>query len=169
MKSSVLIGRISLAIFEFHSISFNKYVFRATVIFMNLHGTITFMSLVTSKILLLIVLLGIIVFAFAPGHWTPAWVVNHDKFSHMLVFFILAFMAKYSFPKINILTQVSLLIAFAIVIELMQLKFFNRGFSGLDLLYGLLGISLFYLMIKVFHLTGIKQYFRIKMNNETIE
>jgi len=97
----------------------------------------------SSKILLSIVLLAILVFAFSPGNWTPAWVVNHDKFSHMVVFFILAFMLKFSFPKMPVFMQLSLLIAFAFTIELLQYLFFNRGFSVIDLIYDLIGIGLF--------------------------
>ena len=96
-----------------------------------------------SKILLSIVLLGILVFAFAPGNWTPAWVVNHDKFSHMVVFFVLAFVLKFAFPKMKMILLLALLVLFAVLIEYLQLTFFNRGFSSVDILYDLIGISLF--------------------------
>ncbi len=96
-----------------------------------------------SKILLSITLIGTLVFAFAPGNWTPAWVVNHDKFSHLGVFFILAFILKFSFPQKHIFMQISLLIAFAFAIELMQYLFFNRDFSRIDIVYDLMGIGLF--------------------------
>ena len=95
------------------------------------------------RFLLTIALISIMIFALAPGNWTPAWVVNHDKFSHMVVFFILAFMLKFSFPKMPVFMQLSLLIAFAFTIELLQYLFFNRGFSVIDLIYDLIGIGLF--------------------------
>ena len=96
-----------------------------------------------SKILLSVVLLGILVFALAPGNWTPAWVVNHDKFSHMVVFFILAFLFQFAFPIMKMIKLLAMLVFFAVLIEYLQLTFFNRGFSSVDILYDLLGIGLF--------------------------
>jgi len=88
-------------------------------------------------------LLGIVIFAFAPGIWTPAWVVNHDKFSHMVVFFLLGFMMVFSFPRMKMFMLLSLLVFFAVLIEFLQFSFFNRGFSVVDILYDFIGIGLF--------------------------
>lgn len=106
------------------------------------------MSISLSKIILSMVLLGILVFAFAPGNWTPAWIVNHDKFSHMLVFFSLAMILKFSFPNISMIYHVLLLGAFALFIELFQYALFNRGFSYLDIVFDLVGILSFVVLMK---------------------
>jgi len=88
-------------------------------------------------------ILGIIIFAFAPGQWTPAWIVNHDKFSHMMVFFLLGFMMVFSFPRMKMFMLLSFLVFFAVLIEFLQFSFFNRGFSVDDILYVFIGIGLF--------------------------
>ncbi|MFK8013647.1 MAG: VanZ family protein, partial [Marinicellaceae bacterium] len=94
-----------------------------------------------SRFFLSIIFLTILVFAFAPGQWTPAWVVNHDKFSHLIVFFFLGFMVLFSWPQISKAILLAGLVGFAVFIELLQFSVFNRGFSGIDLVYDFIGIG----------------------------
>jgi len=127
------------------------------------------MSKTLSKFILLFAVLIILFFAFAPGKWTPAWVVNHDKLSHMMLFFVLAILLKITMPKIKVLTQILILIGFAISIELMQLWFFNSGFSVQDLIYDLYGIGLFVFMYLVLKTSGIQNHIRLKFYNHSVE
>ena len=97
--------------------------------------------------LFMLLLIGILFFAFSPGQWTPAWVVNHDKFVHFAVFFLLSVFLSYVFPLLNLLTHFILLLFFAILIEVVQFSLFSRGFSIEDILFGALGVLLFYLLV----------------------
>jgi len=97
--------------------------------------------------LLSLLLVSISVFAFAPGQWTPAWVVNHDKFSHMVVFFVLSVMLSLSFPKLTLAVHMCSLLSFAVLIELVQFLFVGRGFSIEDLVYDVLGVLVFYTLV----------------------
>lgn len=124
------------------------------------------MPIFIPKILLSIYLLGIVVFAFAPGNWTPAWVVNHDKFSHLMVFFFLSFMLKFSFPKMKPVLLLALLVFFAVLIELFQHSFFNRGFSSVDILYDLIGIGLFFIFVTGFQVLNLKQVLSLRQLND---
>jgi len=110
--------------------------------------------------LLSLLLVSISVFAFAPGQFTPAWVVNHDKFSHMLVFFVLSVMLSLSFPKLTLITHLFSLLSFAVLIELVQYLFVGRGFSIEDLAYDFLGILVFYsLVFWAKYKDDLKQFF----------
>ena len=99
------------------------------------------------KLLLILTSLLILIFATAPGDWTPAWIVNHDKFSHMLVFFILALMLSLALPRMKLIIHTSTIILFALSIESMQLMFAARGFSFEDILFDIAGLMLFYLLV----------------------
>ena len=57
---------------------------------------------IKSPVMFLAVLMGILLFAFAPGSWTPAWVVNHDKFVHAVVFFGLSVLLSLVFPRLKL-------------------------------------------------------------------
>lgn len=98
-------------------------------------------------VLLVLVIGGILFFAFAPGQWTPAWIVNHDKFVHFGVFFSLSVFLSYVFPRLKVLFHFSLLIWFAVLIELIQYSLFSRGFSFEDILFGVIGVLMFYLLV----------------------
>jgi hypothetical protein len=123
-----------------------------------------FMQFFSSRALLILVLIGIMLFAFSPGNWTPAWVVNHDKFSHLMAFLLLAFLLNNSLPRIKISILVVLLVSFAIGIELFQWTFVNRGFSTVDILYDLFGIGLFLIWVHVFEVVGLKKSLKMYMN-----
>jgi VanZ family protein len=97
-------------------------------------------------VLLFFIVLGVLIFAFAPGQWTPAWIVNHDKFSHMVVFFSLGVMVNFTFTKVKLYLQLIFLIMLALLIELLQYSLFNRGFSYMDIVFDLLGIVLFLIL-----------------------
>lgn len=100
-----------------------------------------------SKFLLLFVLIVVSVFAFAPGQWTPAWVVNHDKFVHLLVFFTLSIMLSFVFPSLRLIEHLAFLMVFAFLIEVVQYLFVGRGFSVADILYDVAGAVLFYFLV----------------------
>lgn len=102
------------------------------------------------KFLLVIVAVSTALFAFAPGLWTPAWIVNHDKFAHFIAFVILSSLFKLSFPKVNLVLVTVLLVTFAVLIEFFQYQFFNRGFSAKDICYDLFGIFLSVIVFKGF-------------------
>ncbi len=115
------------------------------------------------KLLLLFTMLtGILFFAFSPGRLTPAWIVNHDKLSHFSVFFMVSFMVNFSFPKMTISMQLALLFLFSLLIEIMQLTFFNRGFSLIDIGYNTLGMALFYLFLCIYYQLELNEYIQFK-------
>lgn len=110
------------------------------------------------KYLLLLSLLVISIFAFSPGHFTPAFIVNNDKAAHLVVFSILSLMMSRSFPAMQVQKNVLLLSLLALAIETIQFLFAKRGFSAEDILYDIAGVLLFVtisgcskLFLKVFH------------------
>jgi VanZ family protein len=109
-----------------------------------------------SKILLIIILLATLVFAFAPGPWTPAWIVNHDKFSHLIVFLLLGILIKLAFPITKRVIVIALLVVFAVFIETLQYTLFNRGFSIEDIVYDLFVIGLFFIIFPGFQVLKLK-------------
>jgi VanZ family protein len=100
-----------------------------------------------SKTLLVIMLIGTMLFAFAPGQWTPAWVVNHDKWVHLLVFFCLSVVLSMVLPYLKLLTHLMSLLSFACFIEYVQYNFVGRGFSIEDILFDVLGVMFLYLIV----------------------
>ena len=98
-------------------------------------------------VLLFLFVLGILIFAFSPGQWTPAWIVNHDKFAHLAVFFLLSIFLSFVFPLLKLSIHFMALFIFAILIEAAQFSLFSRGFSIEDILFGTLGVLLFYLLV----------------------
>jgi VanZ family protein len=105
---------------------------------------------VLSKVLgviLFVIVLGVLIFAFAPGQWTPAWIVNHDKFSHMVVFFGLSILLSLAIPSLSLVKHSMFLLSFAGLIEVVQYFFAGRGFSIEDLMYDFLGILVFYVLV----------------------
>ncbi len=98
-------------------------------------------------VLLLLVVGGILFFAFSPGHWTPAWIVNHDKFVHLAVFFLLSIFLSYVFSWLTLSLHFVLLFLFAVLIEAIQYSLFSRGFSVEDILFGLVGVLFFYMLV----------------------
>jgi VanZ family protein len=123
----------------------------------------TFGGFVSSKlfgILFILIVLGVLIFAFAPGQLTPAWIVNHDKFSHMVVFFALSILLSLAIPSLSLVQHSLFLLSFAVLIELVQFLFVGRGFSIEDLAYDFLGILVFYsLVFWAKYKDDLKQFF----------
>ena len=105
-----------------------------------------------SQLSLILILLTVLFFAFMPGPVTPAFVVNHDKAFHFLVFFALSLLLTFAMPKIRHRFHVVSLFLFAIAIELIQLLFVHRGYSLMDILYDVSGITSFYLLIFLYRM-----------------
>ncbi len=101
------------------------------------------------KYLFVLSLITISIFAFSPGQYTPAIIVNHDKAAHALAFFILSFLVHCSFRIIPIYKIMMLTITIGLAIELIQFLFTSRGFSLEDLMYDIVGVSI-YVMIYFF-------------------
>jgi len=102
------------------------------------------------KYLFILSLIIISVFAFSPGQYTPAFIVNHDKTAHVLTFFVLTFLMQYTFRTIVIYKIMMLAMLLGVTIELIQLLFTSRGFSFEDLIYDVIGITIYgitYLLI----------------------
>lgn len=99
------------------------------------------------KYLFLLSLLIIAIFAFSPGQFTPAFIVNHDKAAHAITFFLLSWMMRKSFPAMPWLKTIVLLGLGALAIELIQFLFAGRGFSTEDMLFNALGISLYFIAV----------------------
>lgn len=95
------------------------------------------------KYLFMVSLICIGVFAFSPGQYTPAFIVNHDKAAHTLTFFVLTFLMHRSFRTLTILYITIFAILLGIAIELIQFFFTSRGFSLEDLMYDAVGIALY--------------------------
>ena len=104
------------------------------------------------KFLLFCSLLLIFIFALSPGHFTPAFIVNHDKLAHLLALLTLSFMMQGALPSLALRFRVLALILLALSIECMQFLFTGRGFSGEDLLYDTAGIMLFIVISQFFRL-----------------
>jgi len=85
-------------------------------------------------------------FAFSPGQLTPAYIVNHDKAAHAVVFFILSWMMRRSFPAMTMRKMILTVGLLALGIEVIQFLFANRGFSAEDMIYNALGISLYVIL-----------------------
>ncbi len=102
---------------------------------------------IKSPVMFLVVLLGILLFAFAPGQWTPAWVVNHDKFVHAVVFFGLSVLLSLVFPRLKLFQHFVGLMFFAVLIEGIQYALANRGFSFEDIAFDLIGVVVFYIVV----------------------
>ncbi|MCF6317852.1 MAG: VanZ family protein [Proteobacteria bacterium] len=100
-----------------------------------------------SMLILVIVLAGILLFAFAPGQWTPACIVNHDKFVHAVVFFGLSVLLSLTFPRLKLSQHFVGLMFFAVLIEWVQYAWVDRGFSVQDIVFDLVGVVVFYTVV----------------------
>lgn len=96
--------------------------------------------------LLLLSLLVISIFAFSPGQYTPAFIVNHDKATHAVVFFVLSFMMHRSFPAMPMQKNILVLGLLALTIEIVQFLFADRGFSVEDMGFNAIGISIYVIL-----------------------
>jgi len=105
--------------------------------------------------LLLLSLLVISIFAFSPGQYTPAFIVNHDKAAHAVVFFVLSFMMHRSFPAMPMQKNILVLGLLALTIEIVQFLFADRGFSVEDMGFNAMGISLYLFLDFVLRRWGI--------------
>lgn len=95
------------------------------------------------KYLLVLSLIIISLFAFSPGEYTPATIVNHDKTVHALTFFVLSFLLHRSFRNIPVTQIIVFTILMGLAIELIQFIFTSRGFSLEDLMYDIVGVTLY--------------------------
>lgn len=95
------------------------------------------------KYILVIAIATILFFALMPGRMTPAFIVDHDKVVHAVVFFMLALMLRRSFPGVSLLQCVVFLGIFGVGIETLQYLFANRGFSRGDIVFDGLGLTLY--------------------------
>ena len=95
------------------------------------------------KYLFILSLITISFFAFSPGQYTPAFIVNHDKAAHTLTFFVLSFLMHRSFIMIPITKIMMFTISLGIAIELIQFLFTSRGFSLEDLMYDVIGVTMY--------------------------
>ena len=98
------------------------------------------------KTVLFLCLFGILFFAIAPGQFTPAYIINHDKETHAVVFFVLSYFAHYSFKSINIYRMMLLVFSFGLFIETIQFLLTKREFSIEDLIYDSIGIVLYMIL-----------------------
>lgn len=101
------------------------------------------------KYLFLLSLAVICVFAFSPGQYTPAFIVNHDKAAHAVTFFVLMFLMHRSFKTMPVTTIALFVILLGIAIELIQFLFTSRGFSLEDLLYDAVGITMYAMVLSI--------------------
>ena len=73
-----------------------------------------------------------------------------DKFNHFFAFFVLYVLISFAYTKLNMSSKISILLAFAMQIEIFQYFIPQRCFSMLDVLADSVGILLGILFIKVF-------------------
>ena len=96
------------------------------------------------------VLVGVtLFFSLSVGKITPAIVVNHDKFTHFVVFLVLSFCMNISFPKHTVKELIVVMISLAIGIEFAQYLFANRVLSVIDLGASMVGIFAYVMMLKI--------------------
>nr|WP_210147114.1 VanZ family protein [Shewanella sp. WXL01] len=85
-----------------------------------------------------------------PGNY-PVTFQHMDKVGHLGSFFALSYLAYYAFkPKWYILT--SILTLYAILIEVIQSQLPYRNASVDDVAADLLGVGLFYVCLKIYHM-----------------
>lgn len=94
---------------------------------------------------LMLIIAGAMILALAttPGDVTLVKSVN-DKLGHVMAFYVLAFLADFSFPQSRFnVWKVVILLCFGLMIELLQINIPNRIFSLLDLFADAIGLMLY--------------------------
>lgn len=82
---------------------------------------------------------------------------NNDKITHIIVFFILAILVDYSFPKHKFgLKSILFLFSFGLLIELIQFFIPSKYFSLYDLGADCIGFTIYLFFILIFK-TSIKR------------
>lgn len=105
--------------------------------------TETFRSL--SKIALALSVLGVAYFAFAPLSEPPLF--SYDKGNHLFAFAVMAFLADMSWPGRRYMpARWGWLLAYGLLIELVQRELPFRDFSMLDFVADAMGIGLYALL-----------------------
>lgn len=95
------------------------------------------------KYIFIVSLLIVFVFAFSPGKYTPAYIVDHDKIAHAMAFFMLSFFLHRTFPIWKMQTVMLLMFLFGLTLEMVQFLFTSRGFSLKDLMYDVVGMIIY--------------------------
>ncbi len=88
-------------------------------------------------------------FSLSAAHITPAIIVNHDKFAHFVVFFVLSFCMNLAFPTHAIKDLTVVMISLAVGIELFQYLFAHRELSVVDLGASVAGIFVYLIISKI--------------------
>ena len=87
--------------------------------------------------------LVILLLSIMPGDVASVKIGN-DKLGHMMAFFVMAFLADFSFPKTRFTVwKVVALLGFGLLIELLQMSIPSRTFSSLDLLADAVGLVMY--------------------------
>ena len=91
-----------------------------------------------------------------PVPMTPGLML--DKWSHLLAFLILAFLADASWPDRPFnLGKWGFLVAYGIALELIQMQIPNRVFDGADIVANVLGVGLYaFVVIRLLRATGYR-------------
>ncbi|WP_257274395.1 MULTISPECIES: VanZ family protein [unclassified Endozoicomonas] len=98
---------------------------------------------------LLLAMISIVVLSLLPLDKVPLTDVN-DKLQHLAAFLLLGFLIDASLPSQSFnLSKVSGLMAYGLLIELLQLQTEYRFFSWADLIADLAGIILYFFTIPV--------------------
>lgn len=116
------------------------------------------------KTVLVLCVIAILIFSLLPGHFTPAYIVNHDKIAHMTAFFFLALMVCRTFGYRKVVRLFWLMTLFAFLIEISQLLFTYRGFSWEDLLFDALGVLIYLSLFRT--VMGLNAFLRAGKKNK---
>jgi VanZ family protein len=106
--------------------------------------------IIVFRISLVSALIAITILATTPLDYPITSNIN-DKLNHILAFFVLAIFADFSFPenKFN-LSKILPLLAYGILIEMIQRYLPYRMFSLLDVAADAIGLSLYWLSLPLF-------------------
>lgn len=100
------------------------------------------------RVLLVIALLGISVLALWPAQISvisTGW----DKSNHLLAFFVLFWLLDFSWPTgLSIAQKIAILMAYGLLIEIVQFNQSQRFFSLLDWAADALGLCLYLLLMR---------------------
>jgi VanZ family protein len=118
-------------------------------------------NILTIRILLVMALIAISYLAFTP-HNTSAVVEVNDKLSHILAFFVLAFLVDFSWPQSRWNpTKYIPLLGYGLFIEIIQASMPYRIFSSWDLAADALGLIAYPILLPLLMRIPLVQDLRI--------
>ncbi len=110
-----------------------------------------------SRVVLLTAVVTISYLAFSKAPQLPPSVSFGDKFNHFFAFFVLSFLVHNAYKQKSFLWKVIIVMAYALLIEIVQSLLPHRSAEWLDVLADFIGVLLFivvyriYLFVKIYY------------------